>query len=73
MRQIMCASDSRRILALFAAAAVLWPWICLPTPADAAPVSTSPEAAANVLPISLEHSVILALENNMDIKTLGVK
>jgi outer membrane protein len=68
MRKIMCASGSRRILAFLAATAVLWPWICLPTPADAAPVRTSPEASANVLPISLEHSVMLALENNMDIK-----
>jgi hypothetical protein len=58
MRNIMCASCSRRILAFLAATAVLWPWICLPAPADAAPVRASPEAAANVLPISLEHSVI---------------
>ena len=58
MRKTMCASGSCRILAFFAATAVLWPWICLPAPADAAPVRASPEAAANVLPISLEHSVI---------------
>ena len=68
MRKTMCASGSCRILAFFAATAVLWPWICLPAPADAAPVRTSPEPAANVLPISLEHSVILALENNVDLK-----
>ncbi len=68
MHKIMCASGSSWILAALAIIAALWPWIWLPTPADAAPARTSPEAAPNVLPISLEHSVMLALENNMDIK-----
>jgi outer membrane protein len=68
MHKIMCTSASPWILASLAVIAALWPWIWLPMPADAAPARTSPEAAPNVLPISLEHSVMLALENNMDIK-----
>lgn len=68
MHKIMCASGSPWILASLAVIAALWPCIWLPTPADAAPARTSLEAAPHVLPISLEHSVMLALENNMDIK-----
>jgi outer membrane protein len=68
MRKILYRSgspwNSRFVLIL----AALCPWIWPLTPASAAPPSTSSEAGVNVLPISLEHSVVLALQNNMDIK-----
>jgi hypothetical protein len=68
MRKILYRSGSpwnpRFVLIL----AALCPWIWPLTPASAAPPSTSSEAGVNVLPISLEHSVVLALQNSMDIK-----
>jgi outer membrane protein TolC len=68
MHQTKYAFGSRGILAFFAATVVLWPWHCPLTPAEAALARTSPDAAANELPISLAHSVVLALQNNMEVK-----
>jgi outer membrane protein len=68
MGKIMYTSSSPWIPAFLAVIAALWPWGWPLTPASAAPASTSSEAAVNVLPISLEHSVVLALQNNMDVK-----
>jgi outer membrane protein len=68
MGKIMYTSSSPWIPAFLAVIAALWPWGWPLTSVSAAPASTSSEAAVNVLPISLEHSVVLALQNNMDIK-----
>jgi outer membrane protein len=68
MHKIMSTSGWPWIPTFFAIIVALWPWIRPLTPAGAAPASTDSEATVNVLPISLEHSVVLALQNNMDIK-----
>ena len=68
MAKIMYTSSSPRIPAYLAVIVALWPWVWTPTLASAAPARTSAEAAVHVLPISREHSVVLALQNNMDIK-----
>jgi outer membrane protein TolC len=60
-------SRSRGVIVFLAASAALYPWIAALTPVDTAPASTSPEAPAGVLPISLRQSVLLALQNNTDI------
>ena len=64
----MCKTRWWWIIALVAASAVSRPWLPVLKPADAAPASSNPEAPANSLPISLVQSVLLALQNNMDIK-----
>lgn len=61
-------SSARWIIAFFAASAVVYPWLSALTPVHAASARTGPGAAANLLPISLVQSVLLALQNNMDIK-----
>ena len=61
-------SSTRWIIAFFAASAVMYPWLSALTPVHAALARTGSGAAANLLPISLVQSVILALQNNMDIK-----
>jgi outer membrane protein len=68
MGKIMYTSSSPWIPAFLAVIAALWPWGWPLTSVSAAPASTSSEAGVNVLPISLGHSVVLALQNNMDIK-----
>jgi outer membrane protein len=68
MGKAICASSSRWLIAFFAASTLLSPWLSAPTPADAASASTRPEAVANLLPISLVQSVLLALQNSLDIK-----
>ena len=68
MCKTRCASSLRWIMICLAASAVLWPWFSALPPADAAAARTSPEAVTNKLPISLVQSVLLALQNNMDIK-----
>src|SRR5919108_2096562 len=68
MCKAICVASSRWLRAFAAASVLLCPWLSAPTPADAASASTSPEAAANVLPISLGQSVVLALQNNADIR-----
>ena len=56
------------ILAFFTVMAILWPWHCRLIGAEAALARNSPEAATNELPISLVQSVVLALQNNMEVK-----
>jgi outer membrane protein len=64
----MCQTSWWWIIALVAATAVSRPWLPVLKPADATPASSNPEAPANSLPISLVQSVLLALQNNIDIK-----
>ena len=68
MGKSICASGSRWIIIGLVASAGLWPWLFALPPADVASAGTTPEAVANKLPISLMQSVLLALQNNMDIK-----
>src|SRR4029453_3306991 len=71
-RATMCktnrVSSARWIIAFFAASMVVYPWFSALTPVHAASARTGPGAAANLLPISLVQSVLLALQNNIDIK-----
>jgi outer membrane protein len=68
MHNTRCALGSRRSVVFLAATVVLWLWHCPLPPVEGALASTSPGAAANELPISLAHSVVLALQNNMEVK-----
>src|SRR5262245_62013363 len=68
MWKTTCVSKSRWIIVCLAAGAVLCPWLSALTPADVGSARTSPEAAAKLLPISLVQSVILALQNSMEVK-----
>jgi outer membrane protein len=68
MYKTTCTSGLCWLIILLAASAFLWPWLFGLTPADATPARASAEAVANRLPISLVQSVMLALQNNMDIK-----
>jgi hypothetical protein len=68
MYKTVRASGSRWIIIGLVASAGLWPWFFALPPADVASAGTTPETVANKLPISLMQSVLLALQNNMDIK-----
>ena len=59
---------SRGILAFVAATIVLWSWHCPRPSADATGARPSPHAVTNELPISLAHSVVLVLQNNLEVK-----
>jgi outer membrane protein TolC len=61
-------SSSRWLLAFFAASLVLQPWLSPLTPAHAASARTEAGVATTLLPISLVQSVMLALQNSMDLK-----
>src|SRR5919109_1082300 len=61
-------SSPRWLLAFFAASLVLRPWLSPLTPAHAASARTEVGVATTLLPISLVQSVMLALQNSMDLK-----
>ena len=62
-------SSARWIIAFFAASAVVYPWLSPLTPVHAASAQNRVRGPQpTLLPISLVQSVILALQNNMDIK-----
>ena len=61
-------SSPRWILAFCAASVLLHPWLSPLTPAHAASARTEPGVAGTLLPISRVQSVMLALQNNMDLK-----
>jgi len=68
MHKTAYAFGLRGILALLAATVVLWSWHCPRPSAQAALARINPDGATNELPISLAHSVVLALQNNMEVK-----
>ena len=68
MRKIIRVSSVRCIIAFLVARAVVYPWSSTLTPVHAAPARTAPAATANLFSISLVESVILALQNSVDIK-----
>jgi outer membrane protein len=68
MRNTKSAFGARGILVVFTATVILWPWHRPLIPAEAALARYRPDAATNELPISLAHSVVLALQNNMEVK-----
>jgi outer membrane protein len=68
MCKIILVSSVHWIIAFLAASAVVYPWFGTLTPVYAASARTGPEARTKLLPISLVDSVILALQNSMDIK-----
>ena len=61
-------SSARWVVAFCVASAVMYPWLLPQTPVQAASARTAPGATATLLPISLTQSVMLALQNSMDIK-----
>jgi outer membrane protein len=68
MGKIILMSNVRWIIAFLAANAAAFLWVSTPIPVYAASARTGPEPGTKVLPISLVESVILALQNSMDIK-----
>jgi outer membrane protein len=68
MHKTAHAFGSREVVAFLAVTVVLWSWHCPPPSAQATLASSSPDAAMNELPISLAHSVVLMLQNNMEVK-----
>src|SRR5512145_3155652 len=71
-RVTMCktlrASWFRWLLAFFAAGVVLHPWLTLRATVHAESARSEPEVKPTLLPISLAQSVMLALQNSMDLK-----
>ena len=61
-------SSPRWILAFCAASVLLHPWLSPLMPAHAASARTEPGVVGTLLPISRVQSVMLALQNNMDLK-----
>jgi outer membrane protein TolC len=68
MRGFMGVSTTDCLLAVFTVSAVCCAWLAAWAPADAAGASTLSENAAHLLPVSLIQSVVLALQNNLDLK-----
>ena len=61
-------SSPRWILAFCAASVLLHPWLSPLTPAHAASARTEAGVVGTLLPVSRVQSVMLALQNNMDLK-----
>ncbi len=61
-------SSPRWLLAFFVTFVGLHPWMLPRTPAHATPDRAEPGGAATALPISLVQSVMLALQNSVDLK-----
>src|SRR5215510_12704762 len=68
MRGTIGVSGAHWLMTVFAVSTAFCPWCLARPPVTATVTATTSEPAARVLPISLMQSVVLALQNNLDLK-----